>query len=162
MLEATGTVISVDNQFAWVELQRTSSCGQCHVEGCGNAVLAQALKQQAVHLQITNHLAAKVGDTVIVGQQEAALLKSAFIMYLLPLLSALFFGVGYTVLAELWQWPVVELFTMTTTVIGFVLGLLIVRSIAAKMRSHTKFQPVLLRVLETNNPHLSCNTAAFS
>ncbi len=156
MLEEAGTVIAIDKQFAWIELKRTSSCGQCHVKGCGNAVLAQALGQKTVNIQVANHLAAKLGDKVIIGQKETTLLKSAFVMYLLPLFFSLFFGVGYTLLAKLWQWPTVELFTMISTVIGFIVGLFFVKLAAHKISKTTDFQPVLIRVLPSQDIPIIC------
>jgi len=41
MIEETASVVALEDDFAWVETQRKSTCGACAVnKGCGAATLA--------------------------------------------------------------------------------------------------------------------------
>lgn len=84
----------LDNGMAQVVLVRQSACsGDCHkCSGCGAA-------QEMLMFEADNPLGAKPGDTVIVKTDTGPVLKSALVLYMLPLV--LFF-LGYA-LGALWN-----------------------------------------------------------
>ncbi len=92
MLKETGKVISIDADGLWVETLNASACGQCRARaGCGQKLLAgygqssssiKALFTTSPQMHIW-----QVGDSVEIGINENALVKSAMLAYVLPLLS---------------------------------------------------------------------------
>lgn len=80
-----------------LEVERRTACGLCgQKRGCGNAVWGKLLGHANHTLMAENPINAKVGDSVVVGIDEHAVLNSAFFLYVVPLLAML---IG-TVLAD--------------------------------------------------------------
>lgn len=91
MLESEAIVVSIENGATFVQPQNGGSCGsnQCSTQTCGTAVLTQIFSQEPKSLQVNNPIAARVGERVVVGLHEAAFLKTAVAVYLLPLCALL-------------------------------------------------------------------------
>ena len=81
-----------------------------------------------------------MGDSVIVGINEKALLKSALLLYILPLVTLF---VGAILASQLWQ---TDGSTMLGAAIGLVLGLLWVKGHTMSNRYFSLQQPVILRL----------------
>lgn len=89
MLEESGRVVAVEDGRAWVEVARQGGCHSCDArQGCGQGMLA-GFGQKALSVSVANRLGAQVGDVVVIGMGESALLRTAIRMYLLPLLALL-------------------------------------------------------------------------
>ena len=87
MIEENGQVVEVQGEFAWVEHERTSTCGSCSVrKGCGTSAIARVLGQRRVRLRVLNRINAAVGDQVVVGIAEQGLLRGSLAVYAMPLL----------------------------------------------------------------------------
>lgn len=94
MIEEHAVVISIpDKQVsqltprALVTLERRVACGICgQTRGCGNATWGALLGHRTNTFVVENTVNAKVGDNVVIGVDEHALLSSIAYMYLLPLL----------------------------------------------------------------------------
>ena len=99
MLESEAIVVKINNGVTYVEPLSGGGCGKsnCATQGCSTAVLTQLFSQKAKALEVNNPITAGIGERVVVGLQEKIFLKTAFIVYFLPL-CAMFFGVG----AGLW------------------------------------------------------------
>lgn len=144
MLEEHGVVVKIENEFAWVQTQRRNACGSCHSQdSCGTASLSQVLGQKATQIKVINQLSARVGDKVIVGLEEQALLRGSLVIYFLPLL-CLF---AAAIFAEIWFQS--EPLTIFFGISGLVAGLFWVRRITAQMADNSRYQPVILRVTST-------------
>lgn len=79
----------VDNQ-ATLEVERRTACGLCgQKRGCGNATWGKLLGHKSHAFTATNDIGANVGDSVVVGIEERAVLSSAFFLYVIPLLGLL-------------------------------------------------------------------------
>ena len=145
MIEETATVVKTEGKIAWVEAQRQTTCGSCAArKGCGTSVLAKVVGKKAAHMRAINPIEAQVGDTVIVGLNEAALLKGSLAVYLLPLLFMLLFAVTGQVVARqmLWQSePVVILFAVA----GLLVAGIWLRRFTRRIQHDTIYQPVILR-----------------
>jgi len=94
MIEETGQIVDVEGAFAWVETERSSTCGSCAVrQGCGTGAIAKVLGQRRVRLRVLNRIEARVGDYVVIGVSESGLLRGSLAVYAVPL-SGLFAGAG--------------------------------------------------------------------
>lgn len=90
MIEEHGRVLTVHDGYVWVETQRRSSCDKCSVNaGCGTSVLSRVLGQRRTRVRALDTLGAKAGEEVVVGVEDAMLLRSSLAAYLVPLLGLL-------------------------------------------------------------------------
>ena len=57
MIEEQGQIVDVQGEFAWIESERTSTCGSCAVrKGCGTSAIAKVLGQRRVRLRVLNRI----------------------------------------------------------------------------------------------------------
>lgn len=144
MLEEHGMVVKVEDEFAWIQTQRHNACGHCHSkDSCGTASLSQVLGQKVTQVKVFNHLSARVGDSVVVGLEEQALLRGSLVIYFLPLLCL--FATAF--FAEAWFQS--EPLTIFFGIVGLVVGLFWVKRITARMEDNIHYQPVILRITST-------------
>ncbi len=144
MIEETAYVVAVDSQGVWVETQRQSACGQCAArKGCGTAVLGKALgkKRNRVLVANPNQAPVQVGDQVLIGIDESALVRGSMAVYLVPLLSFFLFGVLGQTLASRLMPGSGEGLSILFSLLGLLLGFLWARRYA---RGDQRYQPVIL------------------
>lgn len=92
MLREEVLVVAVDGQYAMVSSQRKSACGSCHAEeSC--SVLSGGGGKRDTHIRAMNPVGATVGQRVLLEISEQQFLKASFLVYVLPIISLLFFGV---------------------------------------------------------------------
>ena len=147
MIEERAVILSLQSEpsqtqtTATLEIERKTACGLCgQTRGCGNSIWGRLFGHQTTAFKAQNRINAKVGDSVIVGINEKALLKSALLLYVLPLVT-LFFGA--ILASQLWQ---TDGSTMLGAAIGLVLGLLWVKGHTMSNRYFNLQQPVILRL----------------
>ena len=88
MIEETAWVVGQEGDHIWVEAERKSTCGQCAAsKGCGTGALATVLGRRPMRMRARNTIDAHVGDQVVIGLQESALIKGSIAVYLLPLVA---------------------------------------------------------------------------
>jgi sigma-E factor negative regulatory protein RseC len=88
MIEETATVIAIEQGQLVLQAGTRTTCGACAVnKGCGTAALSGWLGRKRIHIRADNTVDARVGDEVIVGLGEDALLSGSIRIYLLPLLA---------------------------------------------------------------------------
>ena len=132
---------SQSGSIATLEIERKTACGLCgQTRGCGNSIWGKLFGHPTTAFKAQNRINAKVGESVIVGINEKALLKSALLLYILPLVT-LFIG---AILAS--QLRQTDGSTMLGAVIGLVLGLLWVKGHTMSNRYFSLQQPVILRL----------------
>ncbi len=142
MIREQGLVIRVEGRFAWIETRRRSACGSCSAsDGCGTSALASLFERRARALRVSNDIGASVGQTVTVGLSEGGLLRAAFLVYMIPLLTM----IGAGVLVGL-AMPGNEGLTVLASLVGFGGGLLLVRRKGRRLEDDPRYQPVLLSI----------------
>ncbi len=155
MIEQNAIVIELDGATAWVETSRQSICGACAVnKGCGAGVLAKAFGFRSPVLRVLNTPQAEVGEQVVLGIDEQALVRGSLAAYLAPLLSMLLFALGAEALSEAWAPATGEAFTVLAGVIGLVIGFIWLRHHSQRIRVDARYQPVILRRADLAAP---CN-----
>jgi sigma-E factor negative regulatory protein RseC len=85
-------VVAVDGLYAMVSSQRKSACGSCHAEA-SCSVLSGGGTKHDTQIRAMNPLGALVGQRVELEISEQQFLKASFLVYVLPIISLLFFGV---------------------------------------------------------------------
>ena len=145
MIEERARVIAVENDQLLLEAETSSACTACSArQGCGTSVLSKWVGRRFTCFQATNTVGARVGDEVVVGLAEEAMLKGSVLVYLLPLLGL----IGAAVLADsliaadaAWR----DLLVLAAAVTGFVSTLTLSRLILSSRGTRSKLTPVVLR-----------------
>ncbi|MDG1074672.1 MAG: SoxR reducing system RseC family protein [Methylophilaceae bacterium] len=94
MIEQSAIIIAIEtpptegSAMATIEVVRKTACGLCgQTSGCGNAFWGKLFAHKSSSFKAQNTINAQVGQTVVVGIDETAVMKSALILYLLPLVT---------------------------------------------------------------------------
>jgi sigma-E factor negative regulatory protein RseC len=145
MIEQRALILSLDNlsgmPLAILEIERKTACGLCgQTRGCGNSIWGKLFAHQSTAFKAQNHINAKVGDSVIVGINEQALLKSALLLYILPLLTMFFAAILAT------QFHATDAVTILAALAGLALGLVWVKGHTTSNAYFSLQQPVILRL----------------
>jgi len=99
MLETRAIVVRLQGDEAFVEAKGGGGCGHCDSEkGCGSGKLSQLFCSNPRQFKVKNEADASVGDEVQITLAAGVLLRSAVLMYVIPL--ALLLGGG--MLATSW------------------------------------------------------------
>lgn len=131
-----GIVISVTGDLAKVRTSRHSDC-----ENCGSCP-----GTSAIVLDARNPLAARPGQRVMIEVQEVGLVKSAFVVYFMPLL-ALFGGAmaGDYAAARLGQEAL--LFQVAGACLAFAVSLAYIKFVDRRAGRNTGLQPVIVSII---------------
>lgn len=143
MIEEQGRVVAVEPGAVWVQTQRQSTCGGCAANaGCGQGMMDKlGVRASRDHVRALCDLQLAVGDRVVIGISENWLLRSALLVYLMPLL-LFFIAAGAAQLAGSTE-PWVILAGLT----GLALGWVLLRGLNALLARHAAVQPLVLRAL---------------
>jgi len=149
MIEESAQVVSVDGEFAWVQTQRKSACASCPAnKGCGTAVLAKVVGTRQSRIRALNRAGAAVGDRVLLGLQESALVRGSLAVYAVPLASLLGGGLfGQFMAGRLGLENSAEGASIACALLGLAGGLLWLRGFTRRIRDDARFQPIILRRL---------------
>jgi len=149
MIEEHAQVVALDqNHDVWVETQRRSACGQCAAnKGCGTATLAKVLGNKRSRVRALNPqaTAVMVGDEVIIGINEQALVRGSLAVYTVPLLSLFVFGFLGQLLTDQLLMTNQDILPIVSGLMGLLLGFLWVRRFTRLIADNDRYQPVLLR-----------------
>lgn len=157
MIEERAVILSLESETsaahstATLEIERKIACGLCgQTRGCGNSIWGKLFAHQSTAFKAQNLINAKVGDSVIVGINEKALLKSALLLYILPLASML---IGAILATQIYD---TNGYAMLGALVGLVLGFVWVKGHTMSNSYFKLQQPVILR-LATQETTVSFN-----
>ncbi|CAN4268996.1 RseC Positive regulator of sigma E activity [Methylophilaceae bacterium] len=148
MLEEHAIVLSISpnshklsDSIAVLEIERRTACGLCgKTRGCGNSIWGKLFAHQSTAFKAQNPIKAKVGDSVVVGINERALLKSALLLYIAPLVTMM---IGAILMNELMH---NNAGSILGALIGLMLGFVWVKGHTTASRYFLEQQPVILRL----------------
>jgi sigma-E factor negative regulatory protein RseC len=150
MIEQYAIILSTESKteakkdgppIATIEVVRKSACGLCgQTSGCGNAFWGKLFAHKASSFNAQNHINAQVGQSVIVGIDEAAVMKSALVLYLVPLAVMLLGAIIATQVVDS------DLSAMLGASVGLVLGYFWVKAHIAGQAYYQNHQPTILRL----------------
>jgi sigma-E factor negative regulatory protein RseC len=92
-------VVAVEGDYATVSSQKKSACGSCHAEA-SCSVLSGGGGKHDTQIRAMNPIGALVGQRVELEISERQFLKASFLVYVLPIISLIFFGIFGSFLAE--------------------------------------------------------------
>jgi len=141
MVEGIAHVVAVEGNLAWLEPEQTSTCGSCaSSSACGaKGIGTTANRLEARRFSLENQAGLAVGERVVVGIRENALVKASLTAYAIPLATALIAG-------ALAQWADGrDGITLAAMVGGLLLGLGLARLIASHLSARGELAPRFLR-----------------
>jgi len=142
VIEQRAFVVTVEQGYAWVETQRQTACGACHInKGCGTAVLAKVLGNRRSRVRAVNAIELREGDQVLIGIEEGALVKGSLAVYIAPLLGMILGAVGGDLAGGS------EGLSILLGILGLTGGFAWLWSYTHGIRTDGQFQPVVLRRL---------------
>ncbi len=145
MIEERARVIAIEDDNLLLEAETRAACNACAAkQGCGTSVLSRWVGRKFTRFQAPNTVNAQVGDEVVVGLAEEAMLKGSVLVYLLPLLAM----IGFALLADsLISTDAAsrDLLVLISAVAGFALMLVISRLFLSTGSNKSKLTPVVLR-----------------
>jgi sigma-E factor negative regulatory protein RseC len=146
VIEESAVVISRDASMAEVQAVRRGACGGCSARAaCGTSLLDRFLGRRPMRLHLINAIDAQVGDQVVIGVPEAALLRAAVAAYLAPLVGLIVGAIGAHELAGAIASMPAEGSSLVGALIGFVLAFRWLQGYSARLASDPRYRAVLLR-----------------
>lgn len=147
MITETGRVVAIEPDSLWVETIRRSTCNSCSAQkACGHGLMNKldSGRQHHVRALLDGQSADsfKVDDEVEISIPEQVLVSGALVVYVLPLLSML---AGAVVTAEFLPGDVAA---FAGSVVGFCIGLALVRYHAQLTRNHRQLQPLVRAIVQ--------------
>ncbi len=145
MLTETARVVAVEENCLWVETVRQSVCGTCAAnKGCGHGLLNRIGDGQRNYLCLSSQDFPagefRVDDQVSIAIPEELLLRSSFLVYLVPILCTLLVAVALPAFV----FGADDLLAVIGAGLGFGLGVALVRLHAWMHRYDSRMQPQLL------------------
>ena len=93
MLEERAIVTAVNLDKVTVQSEVKSTCSSCQQnDSCGSGIVAKALPQKKLTVELVTQLDVSVGDVVTLSIPEKDLLQTAWQVYLWPLLGLIAFS----------------------------------------------------------------------
>ena len=141
LVEGFAHVVAVEGNMAWLVPESGTSCGGCaSASACGSkGIGTTASRLEARRFQLVNDAGLRVGERVVVGIQENAVLRASITAYAIPLATLLIAG-------ALAQWAAGSNFvTMAAMLAGLVFGLWLARLRAGELMAKGGLAPRFLR-----------------
>lgn len=146
MIEENAVVIACEGEMAEVQATRRGACGGCGArDACGTSLLDRFLGRRPLRLQVVNNIEAHVGEQVVIGVPEEALLRAAVSAYLAPLLGLIVGAIGAHELAEASGLLPPEGASLLGALLGFVAVLRWLRGYSARLAADPRYRAALLR-----------------
>lgn len=145
MIEEEAVVARTEEGRIWVEKPRKSACGGC-MQRCASATVDQYLGAPIIRLQAFSRIEVQVGDRVMLGIEEDAIVKGSFWAYLIPLLGLFFGAILGDIVASALNPPFTsDGLSAFGGVIGLVLSFVLLKF--TRVLSRDNLHPVILRKL---------------
>lgn len=145
MIEEQAQVVDVSGEQLVLQVQTQSTCGACAAnKGCGTSVLSKVVGKKFTQFQARNDVDAEVGDTVVVGISEDALLTGSMMMYVVPIIAMMLFA-----LLSDFALPATvdsrDLSIAAIAILGFIMGSAVSKHYFQRHSNRERFTPVVLR-----------------
>jgi sigma-E factor negative regulatory protein RseC len=142
MLETRAIVIKLEGNEALVESRQGGGCGRCDSEnGCGSGKLSQLLGTHTRQFRVRNDANAAIGTEVQITLAEGVLLRSALLMYVLPLFLLV---AGAAAAGQLGADDAsAERYSIAGGALGLLLGFVLAKWMARRQRGVSVAQPVI-------------------
>lgn len=141
MAEGIAQVVAVEGNVAWLVPEPGSSCGGCSsAAACGSKGIGTiASRLEARRFQLVNDAGLSIGERVVVGINENAVLRASITAYVIPLTTLLSAGALAQSVAGS------DTVTMAAMLAGLVFGLWLARLRAGRLMARGDLAPHFIR-----------------
>ncbi|XBS68821.1 SoxR-reducing system protein RseC [Acerihabitans sp. KWT182] len=141
MIKEWATVISWQQGMAQLRCEQSSGCGGCHSRhSCGTSILNKMGADASHQLHVESRHPLVPGQRVEVGITESSLIRSALLVYMLPLVGLI--GCA-SVLQGLFH---TDIAAALGGLFGGGGGMLLARYLAQRIGNQREYQPVILQI----------------
>ena len=144
MIEEEAIVASVVDGQVWVEKKRKSACSAC-TQRCTTGVVDDFFGGKTIKIKVISEIDLKIGDRVMVGIREGAIVGGALWVYIIPLLGLLLGAVAGSVAAPFFSLLPADGVSAIGGGLGLILTLIFLRR--ARVLNRHEMQPVVIRKL---------------
>lgn len=150
MIEEAAIVVAVEQDGVWVATERKTTCGSCSARmTCGQGLLASISSDKKPHrVKVQTDMSLCEGDQVTLAVSETLLVRSAFLVYMLPLLLMFVSALSLNALSVSEPWIIFA------ALLGFVAGVVGVRRYSENCLDCAAVQPQSLCTQITVSPAL--------
>lgn len=138
-----GIVKNRENEWAWVAINRQTSCGQC---GSARLFSGDRPDDNVTTVKAKNDIQADIGNTVILNFNEKIVFKGILWLFIFPLIPILAGAFSITWIAETFGISTNAAITVTTLV-TIVFTLVLIRVIAKRLERNPNLTPSILSVV---------------
>ncbi|MCP1064741.1 SoxR-reducing system protein RseC [Serratia symbiotica] len=141
MMKEWATVVSWQRGVALLRCDRKTGCGNCNARsGCCVPALNELVPETKHSLQVRINKPLKPGQRVEVGIAERSLLRSAMLVYLMPLLGMMLGG------GLLQYWLGTDAFAALGALLGGGVDFMLVRRLDHHLGKQDDYQPIVLQI----------------
>lgn len=141
MIETPARITRIEGDGAWVSGEAPASCGACAGKGCGSSIFGRFWHPDEPEFRVDNPIGAAIGEAVVVGLPDGALLRATLASYVAPLaLLLICAGAGNYLFGE------------PGSISGGLFGLLLA-AVWLKLHRAPRATPVILRRDENAGEH---------
>lgn len=149
MIETQARILEIEAGAALVEPIKPSGCSACGTQGggCGADRIGQVFTLRSKNYRVLDPRGSKVGEAVVIGVADGAVLRGSGAVYLLPLLlvfAGAILASHFAPLANSDAWSILGAAT------GFALGTFWLFWFSRRAARDARFQPVILRAVNEN------------
>ncbi len=158
MIEQSAIILTLEPQvnqqsLATIEVVRKTACGLCgKTRGCGNAIWGKMFGHKMTSFKVQNTINAKVGQCVIVGIDERAVMKSAVLLYIVPLVTMIISSILVS------QINASDFAAIIGAVIGLLVGFFWVKG---HMEGHIYYQNQQPKILRLDTAEIEKKVVSF-
>lgn len=146
MIEETGIIVEVDEHHAWVEAASSSSCSHCSAnQGCGTASLQKWFKRKPNRLRVSKNQDVGLGERVVIGIPEQALVRGSFMIYMVPLLALIAGALIGAQINDGLGWAYKDGLSILFALVSLVASIAWLKRYMLNESKDSAYQPVILR-----------------
>ena len=139
-----GVVIDTYGEFAKVEARRSASC-----EGCASKDTCKPNSNTSMIIEVINPINARVGDRICFEVEASALLKSTFVIYLMPVIFLLIGAWAGGKIAKIYPlFKREEILSVISGSLFFLVSVFILISLNRYFSKNKRYKPMIKEILQ--------------
>ncbi|MHB1246093.1 MAG: SoxR reducing system RseC family protein [Sulfuriferula sp.] len=150
MIETQARILEIEAGAALVEPMEPSGCSACgggKGGGCGADRIGQVFTLRSKNYRVLDPRGSRVGEAVVIGVADGAVLRGSGAVYLLPLLLVF---VGALLASHFAPSANSDVWSIGGAATGFVMGTFWLLWFSRRAARDARFQPVILRAVNEN------------
>lgn len=146
MLEEEGRVVRIEDGYAIIHTERGTSCDGCSAKSSCHTMTDSS--SSLMEMRAINSVGAKVGDRVKVAIDSIVLLKSSFLVYVLPLIVMIAGGIiGDNYARKNMPGSDPDLIAGAVGIVSLVISFLLIRLWNKSLEKKKEYQPQVIRII---------------